>query len=1141
MQRSPAKNRQSLKNNYLFFNLQQRKSMKNPDYEPHFRFRRKFTKLFLIMKLTIVLLTVACMHVSANTLSQNISLDLRSVELKKALVTIEKKSPYRFLYSDAALPEDKKITISANNASLKEILDQILAGTTLSYKILQSNLVVLKNDPSSLESINEQKITGRVLSENGDPLIGVSVTVKGSKLGTVTDVAGNFSLSVPDNAVLVFSSVGYESQEVSVSGKTTLTVTLKLSTKKLDEVVVIGYGTASKRDLTGSIVRISGKEIADKPNVNPVASLQGKVAGLYVVNSGVPGAEPDIRLRGTGSLSSGGTKPLYIVDGIFNDNINYLNPADIESVEILKDPSSLAIFGVRGANGVIAITTKRAKAGQINVNFNSTFGTKKLVDKIKMVNAEQFKMLYQEEEANLGITGSDLFDFTPWTGNTDWVDEMTRTGFFNTNNISLSASSEKNKFYMSVGNTYDEGVIKHQQLKKYQVNVSDEIKLSNTIKVGFNVTGLRQRNPYGAANGLLFDARRTLPITPVYNSQKGAYYDLAIQAAQMTNPAMVLNDNWNKELSYENRLVASAFAEIRFLKNFTLRSTIYGDISNVDTRTYSPIDSVYNPAVDAVSIHRSYKLTSVYQSTSKWNKIQQDHVLTYKNSFGDHNLTLTGGFTTYYSDFHNIWGSISQSSTGQPIPNDKRFWYLNTVWGDRDTRQVGTDQWERATVSTLVRALYNYKSKYMVNLSYRRDVSSAWRQDLNKQGDDFYSAGVAWEVSNEDFFSKQKIFDYLKIKASYGKLGVQNTYGFDYPAYPTLSAQYAIFGNVSVPVYSQNYLSDPNLHWEKVFGKEIGFEFSMLKRKLSGEFVYYRKDTKDLLALINAGGGYQTLTNFGDMRNRGIEATLSYNWDVRKDLNVSVSGNITTFDNLFLNSPFTSNPDEQFPNRTVAGYPIGYFWGYVVEGVFQSYADVLKSPVQNLGNVYGPGDLKYKDINGDGKITTDDRTMIGNPTPDFTYGGNVTVRYKNFDLGIDVQGVYGNEVYRYWGSSELPYTKWNYPAFKLNRWHGEGTSNWDPILGDDHSTNRLPSTYGIEDGSYFRIRNLQLGYNFDATLLKKAKIKSLRVFVNFQNLKTWKKNSGYSPEFGGSPTSFGIDVGNNPIPSIFTGGINVNF
>jgi len=1102
-----------------------------------------FQQIARIMKLTLALLTIVCLQVSAKTYSQDrITLKMNAVGLKKVLFTIEKKTNYRFLFSEEALRDKSRITIDVEDAPIEEVLSKLLDNTGIGYKFINRNLVVLREGVSSDEiDVVEQKVSGKVTSSSGEPMAGVSVTVKGTRTGTTTDGAGNYSITVPDDAVLVFSYVGYQDVEVAVAGKSTVNVTLTLSVIEQDAVVVIGYGTASKRDLTGSIVKISGEDIADKPNVNPVASLQGKVAGLYVVNSGVPGAEPDIRLRGTGSLSSGGTKPLYIVDGIFNDNINFLNPNDIESIEILKDPSSLAIFGVRGANGVIAITTKRAKTGQVNVNFNSTVGAKKLVDKIKMVNAEQFKMLFEEEQTNLGITGPDRFDFTPWTGNTDWVDAMTRTGIFTTNNVSVSASTDRNKFYMSVGHTYDQGVIKHQQLEKMSVNISDEVKLHNNIKVGFNVSGLHQRNPYNAANGLLFEARRTLPITPVFNADRNAYYDLAIQAAQMTNPAMVLNDNWDKQISFENRIVASAFAEIRFLRNFTLRSTVYGDASTVDFRSYRPIDSVYSPVTNTVFIHRSYNLTSVNQSNSKWTKVQQDHVLTYKQSFGDHNLTMTGAFTTYFNNYRNINGSISQSSTGQSIPDDKRFWYLNTVWGDRDTRQVGSGQWEKATVSYLARALYNFQNKYMVNLSYRRDLASAWRQDYNNQGDDFYSIGVAWEVSKEDFFSNQDIFDYLKIKASYGKLGVQNTYGFDYPAYPTLSAQYAVFGDLTVPVYSEDYLAGPDLHWEQVYGQEAGFEFSILNRRLSGDFVYYYKKTKDLLALISAGGGYQQLTNLGDMRNKGIEASLTYSEALTNDLSLSVSGNITTFNNKFLNSPFTSNPGEQYPNRTVAGYPIGYFWGYVATGVFQSYADKLAYPAMNLGNVYGPGDLKYKDINGDGVITTDDRTMIGNPTPDFTYGGNVTVKYKDFDFGVDVQGVYGNEIYRYWGSSELPYTKFNYPAFKLNRWHGEGTSNWDPILGDDHSTNRLPSTYGIEDGSYFRIRNLQLGYNIASKTLQKVRIRSARVFVNFQNLKTWKRNSGYSPEFGGSPTSFGIDTGDNPIPAIYTAGINVNF
>jgi len=1102
-----------------------------------------YQKIARIMKLTVAFMFFACLQVSAEGWGQErITLKMNETEIKKVLFAIEKKTNYRFLFTEKSIKGKPRVSVDVKEATLQEVLDRILANTGIAYKILGVSLVVLKENNVAETVMADIKVTGRIVSNTGEPLPGVSVTVKGTRLGTTTDANGNFTITVPDDAVLVISSVGYESQEISVKGRTSLSISLKQSEKIQDAVVVIGYGTAVKRDLTGSIVKVSGKEVADKPNVNPVASLQGKVAGLSVVNSGTPGQEPDIRIRGTNSLSPGGTKPLYLVDGIFNDNIGFLNPNDIESIEILKDPSSLAIFGVRGANGVIAITTKKAKSGQININFNTTFSSKKLVDKIEMVNANEFKMLFDEEQANLGITGSSLFDYTPWTGNTDWVDEMTRTGTVITNNLSLSSATDKNKFYFGLGYTNEEGVIKHEQLRRITFNLNDEVKLGKSVKLGFTLNGVRQRNPYSAAKGLLFDARRVWPITPVFNAGRNAYYNLAFQSGQMTNPVWRLEHDWNKELVYENRMVGSIYADISFLKYFNLRSAFYADMSNVDGRSYRPIDSLFDPTSNSVFIHQSFNRTAVNQNNQRWNKFQQDHILTFRKALGDHGITALTGFTTYYNDYRGLFASSKQSLTGLPIPDDKRFWYINNGFDDINTRISSSSQSERATVSGLFRLLYNYKGKYMLNGSFRRDWSSAWRQDYGNQGQNFYSIGAAWEISKEDFFQNQKIFDYLKLKGSWGVLGVQNTYGFAYPAYPALStSSSAVFGDLIVPVFVETYLADKNLHWESVEGKEIGIEFDVLKRKLHGEIVYYHKKTKELLALISAGAGQQTLTNIGNMENKGIELSASYNQKLAKELNLTVSGNFTTYNNKFLNSPFATGFDEQFPSRVTAGYPVGAFWGYVVEGIYQSYTDKLASPVMNLGSNYGPGDLKYKDLNGDGVVNTDDRQMIGNPTPDFTYGGNITLRYKGFDFGIDMQGVHGNEIYRYWGSSELPFTKFNYPKFKLNRWHGEGTSNWDPILGDNHTTNRLPSTYGIEDGSYFRIRNIQIGYDFNPAMLKKALIKSLRVFANIQNLKTWKKNSGYSPEFGGSPTSFGVDVGHDPVPRIFSMGINVNF
>lgn len=1095
------------------------------------------------MKLTIALLLFVSMHVYGSGFSQTkITLTLQSSNLKDALKQIEKKSQFRFLYNQETLKKAGKVSLQLTNASLAETMIKLLDGTGISYQLLGNDLVVLNTQTASGKPTPPPvKVTGRVVGADGAPVAGASVVVKGSKNGTAADADGRFTLTVADDAVLVVSAIGYVTQEVAVGGRSEINLTLQVVANNLNEVVVIGYGTASKRDLTGSIVKVDGKEIADKPNVNPVSSLQGKVAGLSVVASGTPGAEPDIRIRGT--VSIGAVKPLYVVDGIFNDNIDYINPNDIESIEVLKDPSSLAIFGVRGASGVIALTTKKAKAGQLVVNFNSSFGTKQLVDKIKMVDAAGFKMLFDEEQTNIGVPVAQRFDYSKWTGNTDWVKAMTRTALFNSNNISLTSSTEKNKFYMGVGYITDEGVVKHEKLDKLIFNVNDELRVSKSIKFGFNLNAFRQKLPFSQADGLLYDARRVLPITEPFNAANGVYTQLAIQAAQIGNPLMNLESKWDKEIRTEFRTVGSVYAEVNFLRNFTLRSTFFADISTLEERRYNPIINVFNPTVGtsgSVFVEPNNRTTSVNQGQGNWKKFQQDHILTFKKSFGDHGLTAIAGFTTYFSSYNGLFGSVSQRVNGDAIPNDKRFWYVDNGFGDPTTKRSSSAQWERATVSSLFRVLYNYKGRYLLNGSFRRDGSS--QISPFNRFKNFYSVGAAWELTKEKFMEKQNVFNFFKLKASWGILGVQNTYGYDYPFYPALqSGNTAVFGSNIVPAYSLSYEPQRDLTWETVNAKEIGFEFYALNNRLHAEAAYYDKTTKDIMTIVPTGSGRYRLDNVGDLRNKGFELSAGWNQKLTKDWSFSVNANITTFNNKVVDLGGNRlAASEERPNQTEAGYPIGYFYGYVVEGLYQSYADKLASP-KVIGYDYGPGDFKYKDINGDGVIDTKDRTMIGNPTPDFMYGISLQANYKGFDFGVDFNGVYGNEIYRYWGSSELPFTTFNYPAFKLNRWTGEGTSNWDPILGANHTINRLPSTYGIEDGSYFRIRNIQLGYNFKPELLKKVNIKSIRVFANVQNLKTFKRNSGYTPEFGGTATSFGIDNGNGPVPLVFTGGINVTF
>lgn len=990
-------------------------------------------------------------------------------------------------------------------------------------------------------------VTGTVTSTNGDPLPAVSVVVKGTKNGTSTDNNGRFSLSgVNSNATLVISSSGYDRQEIAVSGRSSIDVSMVTASTELEQVVVIGYGTANKRDLTGSIVKIAGKEVSDKPNTNPVASLQGKVAGLSVINNGTPGQAPDIRIRGT--ISIGQVQPLFVVDGIFQDNIDYINPNDIESVEILKDPSSLAIFGVRGANGVIAITTKRAKAGQTLINFNTSYGFKKLVDKIALADAATFKTLYEEEKVN--INAFSPFDYTPWTANTDWIDVVTRVGKFNANNLSISGGTDKNKFTMGLGYTMDEGIIRHEKLEKILLSFSDEYKFSNAIKVGFSFMGSRQDNPYGAS-WVLDAARKVAPIVPsgtktfytknpygIDSMNQVLYYELpSIQNSGVINPLIPLENEWDKTKNVEYRTVGSVFAELNFLKYFNWKTTLYGDMSNVNRRVYTPLYNSYDVVANKAFLVSP--ATRVTEGDDTYKKFQQDHILTFKKGFGDHNLNAIAGFTTYLFTRFSRNGSVNQSSTGQAIPNDERFWYINNGFGDAASMRANSSQAERSTVSGLFRVLYNYQNKYYLNASFRRDASSQISPE--ERSKNFWAIGGAWEINKENFMNNQRVFDFLKLKASMGELGIQNTYGYDYPFYPELrGGAAAVFGNNIYVAVQPLYIPDRNLRWEKNIAKEIGLELAAFSNRLTFEAAYFNKKTEDLLTLVPGGSGtLPRLTNLGSLKNSGFEFSAAWNQRMTRDFNINISGNLTTYKNEVLSLPVEYQGYDG-PARTLVGQPIGSFWGYIVEGIYQSYADKLKSPV-NTEFSYGPGDLKYKDINGDGKINTEDKTTIGNPTPDFTYGGSVKLTFKGLELDVDVQGVYGNEIYRNWGGTESPFQRVNYAAFKANRWHGEGTSNWDPILAQDHRINYEVSTYSIEDGSYFRFRNIQLAYNFGSNTASQVRAKNIRIFANVQNLKTFKNNSGYTSEFGGSATLFGVDYAGGAIPVVTTFGLNVTF
>lgn len=978
----------------------------------------------------------------------------------------------------------------------------------------------------------EKTVTGVVTDSFNEPLIGASIVVQGTTNGVITDLDGKYSIKVTPGATLQFSYVGMEKQSVKVGNQSVINVQLKDDSQMLAETVVIGYGSAKKRDLTGSITNIKGDEIANKPVANPLSALQGKVAGVQVINSGRAGEDPEIRVRGTNSIN--GYKPLYVVDGLFNDNINFLNPQDIESMEILKDPSSLAIFGVRGANGVIIITTKKAKVGQIRVNINGSFGFKSVPNQIEMVDAAGFKELYNEQLRN---EGNPEFDFTGWNGNTNWQDEIFQTGFITNNNVSITGASEKHSFYLGAGYAYEQGNIKNEKYSKITLSVSNEYKLTDNFRVGFQFNGARI---LPADTKTVTTAVRATPVATVFNDQYGLYTTLPeFQKAQMNNPMVDVDLKANTTRAENYRGSGNVYAEWDFLKHFQFKAMFSMDYASNNSRKFTPIIQVYDASAEGSVVTLGDGKTGVSQAKQTEMKTQSDYLLTYTNTWGDHSLTATAGFTTYYNKLENL-GAARAQGVGLVIPDNPDKWYVSI--GDAGTSTNESTQWERATVSMLGRILYNYKGRYLFNGSFRRDGSSAFSYTGN-QWQNFYSVGAGWLISEEEFMKDITWLDMLKLKGSWGTLGNQNL-DKAYPAEPLLSNAYsAVFGTPSAiyPGYQLSYLPNATLRWEKVEAWEVGAEANFFRNRLHLEGVYYKKTTKDLLAEVpGISGTVPGIGNLGSIENKGIE--LAINWrDQIGDWNYSIGGNLTTIKNKVLSlvqEGYSIISGDKSQSYTMAGFPIGYFYGYKVEGVYQNQAEIDNSPKNTLATVT-PGDLKFVDVDGNGEITPADRTMIGDPTPDVTYGINFNVGYKNWELGVDMMGQAGNEIYRTWDNYN--WSQFNFMKQRLNRWHGEGTSNSQPLLNMKHTINNLNSEYYIEDGSFFRIRNVQLAYNFDKTLLSRIGVQALKLYANIQNLKTWKHNTGYTPELGGTAIAFGVDNGSYPMPVVYTFGFNLTF
>ena len=1097
---------------------------------PDFFGRPNLLKLAFIMKLTVAILLVSCLHVSAGVYSQSrVTLNMQSADIKKVLSAIEKKTSYRFLYNQTLLAADVRVNVTAVNEEALSVINRVLQNTSLTYEVLNTNLVVLKRVNTV---ILPAQVTGRVTDSTGAPIAGASVRVKGSNAGTSTDANGAFSITVPDNATLVFSAVGFATQEIAVAGQTAVNVTLLAATTQMEQVIVVGYGTQRKIDVTGAVANIRGEEISKQASVNPISALQGKVAGVQITNSGAPGASPEIKIRGVGTVF-GSTSPLYVVDGVWFDNISFLNPADIESVSILKDASSESIYGIRAANGVVLITTKKGKAGKPVVNYNGYVGYQKVTNQIRMANANEYATMINEKE------GTQVLDPSKFGAGTDWYHQILRNALITNHQVSVSGGAGKNNYTLSFGYLNQDGIVETNNYQRYTIRLQQEFQIADPLKIGYTLTGAYSKSD-DIDGGIFRQMYTAYPVLPVFYAD-GTYGDpgdFPLGDGAKYNPQVTI-DYFDQD-TRQYRGTGNVFAELKVAKYFTLRSSIGGEYADQLTRNYRP---VYNLGPSMRNDISSLTLTD--EHTRNW---ILENTITFDRKFGDHSVKVLGGQGAQSYKFTKRIGSA------QNVPNGRNFEYLS-LGDNRFIQDADYPNYplHSTIASYFARLNYSYQDKYLLTASFRADGSSKFTGS-DKWGY-FPAVGIGWVISRESFMESQDIFNNLKLRASWGKVGNASVpANLSVQSVTQTPALIASFGGQTYTGASIDKIVPPTTFWEKSVGTDIALEASLLNNRLSTEIGWYNRKTEDAIFAIDILGslgvsGSSIVGNQATYQNRGWEFLVSWKDNVGKDWSYSVSANLGINDNKVLSTVTGSNPiygggaglaNGSLATRTVLGQPIGHFYGYKVVGVFQTDAEAAPWGAQ-------AGDFKFEDISGpegkpdgviDGKY---DRTVLGNPNPKYSYGINTSVTYKEFDLTLDFQGVADVDVYNAnvgWRYGNENFSK----DFFDNRWHGQGTSNTYPSAKIGSTYNAKPSSFFVENGSYFRIRNIQLGYTLPATLVNKWHMSRLRVFVNAQNAFTFFNYKGFSPEIiGGGPTGSGIDANVYPLSAIYNFGVNLSF
>ena len=974
------------------------------------------------------------------------------------------------------------------------------------------------------------QIQGHVADQTDkSPLTGVTIVEKGTTNGTVSDLDGNFKLTVQDgNGSIVLNYTGYTSQEIALEGRSQLELTLGEDATVIDQVVVVGYGTQKKSDLTGAVGSIQGEKLKSIATVDVAQSLQGKIAGVYVSpGSGEPGAEAVIRIRGTGTLNN--ADPIFVIDGMITYDASLVNPQDVASVEVLKDASACAIYGARGSNGVIIITTKSgAKGDKAVISLNSYYGTQQITKKIDLMNAAQFAQSYNE------LTNTQYFPDPASLGKgTDWQDEIFRSGA-PISNVQLGISGGSDRYTYNISGNYfnQSGILKNDELQRVTIRLNNTFQANSWLTIGNNLSYSNVKRDI-SPSGVIGSAYRVPPTVSVRDSAGNFSDPTSPYGLAIANPAA---DQFYKsnDHRYNDRFFGTVYGEIKFLKYFRFRSNYGFDIDNERGKTFTPIFQVSPSQLsidDLLNVRRNQKRDWIWEQT-----------LTFDRSWGEaHHLTVLGGYTAEQRSFEYL----EAGRRNFPGTADDLL-YLSAGNDTTQTNSNGAN--DEGLVSFLFRTNYTLFDRYLLTVSARVDESSRFAAG-NRRGI-FPSFSLGWNAAQEDFIQNLGIFDRLKLRMSYGILGNQNSIKDRY--YPSLgvikSSLYAIFGteeNLNQGATLVDY-SNPDLKWESARQTDVGLEIGVLKNRLTAEIDWYNRLTYDIIAAVPipdyVGSGSAPLVNTAKVQNTGWDITLNWRQSGRFSWNVGAILSPIHNEIISLNDQkseiFGAAMQGEFATHSVAGGPIGAFYGYKTNGVFQTAEDAQASP--RLENETA-GDLRFVDINGDGVITPDDRTNLGSPIPTLNYGFNAGFDFLGFDFSADVFGITGNKVYNAKKASRFSVYNWEASEFD-GRWTAENPNATKPRITNGGHNYRV-SDYFIEDGSFIRLRNVLLGYTLPLQWIQRAQISKFRVYVSGTNLWTGQKYSGYSPEFSNADNPFevGIDNVSYPIAKSWQVGLEVTF